>query len=83
MTETLASQLSDHLQHDHPVEPIGLRPGATVRYRSLAGGEYDATLVGIRPDGSLDLEVLCPNTIADGLLLTRIKVGEALGECQL
>lgn len=60
--------------------PVGPPRFATAIYRPMDGhGEYLATIVGRRPDGSLDLEVDLPG----GMFLSRIKVGTAPGECRV
>lgn len=54
----------------------------TVRYRSLDKVSYfDANVIARRADGSVDLEVTYPGR-SDLMVLTRIKIGTAPGECQ-
>jgi hypothetical protein len=58
------------------MERAALRSGSAVRYRSLAGQLCDATVTGVRADGSVDIDVDAGSK--EPVHLTRIPVSDKI-----
>lgn len=56
-----------------------MKPGDQVKYRSLCGELYDATIIAVRTDGSVDIDVAIPGT-AHRVTLTHMRSGRCLGQ---
>ena len=67
------------------MERAPLRSGSSVRYRSLAGQLCDATVTGVRADGSVDIDVDAGSK--EPVHLTKVPVSDELpfdrGACSL
>jgi hypothetical protein len=59
-----------------------MKVGDPIKYRSLGVGIFPGVVVGLREDGSVDVELMPSQVVKNPITLTKVIVADKEGSCR-